>query len=142
MKQNYSIVHFHVGRGGRFNNGGHKTFIDVEDMQSKGGIYGSESYNVISEDENGDPLPDEDWKFTDGGGNIILEGRKNIESPTGVLEFDTIYDTDIFQCIDECDDEELDLLYEAVKRDKWFPFTEDDEKYIKEHSLAAIGENF
>lgn len=142
MKQNYSVVHFHVGRGGHSYNGGFKTFVDVEDMQSKGGLYGSESYSVISEDENGNPLPDEDWKFTDGGGNVILEGRKDIESKTGILEFDTIYDTDIFRYVDECDDDELDLLYEAVKSGRYYPFTDDDKEYIKTHSYTAIEETY
>ena len=60
-------------------------------------------------------MPDEEWLLTDAGGKIILEGRKEIESPVGILEWDTIYDTDIVKYIEDCTDEEIELIMKAYR---------------------------
>ena len=103
-------VCFHVGRGGYHNNPGYKTFNpyahSIQDFFDYGFLY--------YEDEDGNPLPDEEWTLTDQSGNIILEGRQEIESPVGILEWDTIYDTDIVRYIEDCDDEEIDILYNEI----------------------------
>lgn len=105
------IVCFHVGRGGYHNNPGYKSFNpyvhSVQDLFEYGFLN--------SEDEDGNPLPDNEWTLTDQGGNIILEGRKEIESPVGVLEWDTIYDTDIVRYIEDCTKEEMELVMEAYR---------------------------
>ena len=44
---------------------------------------------------------------------MIIEGRANIESKTGVLDWDGEYDTDIVKYLDECDDTELGMIYQA-----------------------------
>lgn len=67
-------VHFHVGRGGRFHNGGHKTYVGTVD--SLADCFGDAF--IISEDENGNALPDKDWRLIDRGGNVILSGRDEI----------------------------------------------------------------
>lgn len=104
------IVCFHVGRGGYHHNPGYKTFNpythSIQDFFDYGFLY--------YEDEDGNPLPDDEWTLTDQGGNIILEGRQEIESPVGVLEWDGIYDTDIVRYIEDCDDEEIDILYNEL----------------------------
>ena len=41
-----TVVHFHIGRGGRFHNPGYKTFVGVEDMHP------SESSIVFEQDED------------------------------------------------------------------------------------------
>lgn len=103
-------VAFHIGRGGRFNNAGHKRFLpNVSKLQD---CFGENSY-IIDEDENGNALPDEQWQLNDDGGNVILKGREAIESETGILEWDTIYDTDIVRDIEDCTDEEMEILYKA-----------------------------
>lgn len=103
------IVCFHVGRGGYHHNPGYKSFNpyvhSVQDLFEYGFLN--------CEDEDGNHLPDEEWTLTDQGGNIILEGRKEIESPVGILEWDTIYDTDIVKYIEDCTDEEIELIIEA-----------------------------
>ena len=73
----------------------------------------SESSIIFQEDKDGNPLPDEQWQLIDGGGNVILEGRANIESTTGILDWDGEYDTDIVQTVADCDESELCLLLEA-----------------------------
>ena len=107
------IVCFHVGRGGYLNNPGQKTYNPyVKTLQD---IYNStDNCFIINEDEDGNELPDEEWLLTDAGGKIILEGRKEIESPVGILEWDTIYDTDIVRYIEDCTDDEIEILYNEL----------------------------
>ena len=104
------IVCFHVGRGGYLNNPGYKSFNpyahSIQDFFDYGFLY--------YEDEDGNTLPDEEWTLTDQGGNIILEGRQEIESPVGILEWDTIYDTDIVRYIEDCTDDEIEILYNEL----------------------------
>lgn len=104
------IVSFHVGRGGYHNNPGYKTFNPYVHSIQDLSVYGF----LNCEDEDGNPLPDDEWTLTDQSGNIILEGRQEIESPVGVLEWDTIYDTDIVRYVEDCDDEEIDILYNEL----------------------------
>ena len=116
------IVCFHVGRGGNHHNPGYKSFNpyvhSIQDLFENGFLN--------CEDEDGNPLPDDEWTLTDQGGNIILEGRQEIESPVGVLEWDTIYDTDIVRYIEDCTDEEMELVMEAYRNH------EIEDKYLDE----------
>lgn len=108
------IVCFHVGIGGYLNKPIQKTYNPyVKTIQD---IYNFVDNCFINcEDEDGNPLPDDEWTLTDQGGNIILEGRKEIESPVGILEWDTIYDTDIVKYIEDCTDEEIELIMKAYQ---------------------------
>ena len=105
-------VRFHIGRGGQFHNAGYKTYVGtVNDLSD---CFGDSI--VFSEDENGKPLPDSDWKLVDGGGNVILTGRNEIERETGILDWDGEYDTDIVRHLSECDDDEYQLILDAAER--------------------------
>ena len=108
-------VRFHVGRGGRFHNAGHKSYVGT--VNSLSDCFG-DSF-IISEDENGKPLPDSDWQLVDGGGNVILTGRDEIESDTGILDWDGEYDTDIVRHISECDDDEYQMILDAAERGEY-----------------------
>lgn len=105
------IVCFHVGRGGYLNSPGQKIYNpyvhSIQDLFEDGFLN--------CEDEDGNTLPDEEWTLTDQSGNIILEGRREIESPVGILEWDTIYDTDIVKYIEDCTKEEMELIMEAYR---------------------------
>lgn len=109
------LVRFHIGRGGHFHNAGHKTYVDT--VSSLADCFG-DSF-VFSEDPNGNALPDSEWQLIDGGGNVILEGRDEIESETGVLDWDGDYDTDIVRRISECDDDEYQLILDAAERGEY-----------------------
>ena len=105
-------VRFHIGRGGHFNNAGHKTYVGTVNELSD--CFGDSI--VISEDENGKTLPDSEWQLVDSGSNVILSGRDEIESETGILDWDGEYDTDIVRHLSECDDYEYQLILDAAER--------------------------
>ena len=121
-------VRFHIGRGGHFNNAGHKTYVGtVNDLSDCFG----DSF-LISEDENGKPLPDSEWQLVDGGGNVILSGRDEIESDTGILDWDGEYDTDIVRHLSECDDDEYQLILDAAERGEYV------EKAVLAYACSAL----
>ena len=105
-------VRFHIGRGGHFNNAGHKTYVGTVNELSD--CFGDSI--VISEDENGKTLPDSEWQLVDSGSNVILSGRDEIESETGILDWDGEYDTDIVRKLSECDDDEYQLIFDTAER--------------------------
>lgn len=122
-------VRFHVGRGGQFHNAGHKTYVGtVNDLSD---CFGDST--IISEDENGKPLPDSKWQLVDGGGNVILLGRDEIESDTGVLDWDGEYDTDIVRHLSECDDDEYQMILDAAERGEYV------EKTVLAYACSALG---
>lgn len=123
------LVHFHIGRGGRFFNSGFKSFVDT--VRGLFDCFGEAM--VISEDENGKALPDDEWMLVDSGGNVTLTGREEIESPVGVLDWDGNYDTDIVRYLSECSDEEYQLIIDAYNAGKYV-----DEKVI-DYACTAMG---
>lgn len=126
MNQKQITVAFHIGRGGRFGNPGHKSFNpNVTSLQD----CFPESSMIIDLDENDNALPDEQWKLIDGGDNVVLEGREAIESETGILEWDYDYNTDIVKYIEECTDEELELIYKAYLNGEMLYSTYEEEIY-------------
>lgn len=70
---------------------------------------------LITEDEDGNTLPDSEWQLLDSGDNVILTGRDEIEASTGVLDYDGEYDKWVVKNIEDCSDEELDALYNAYE---------------------------
>lgn len=120
-------VRFHIGRGGRFHNAGHKTYVGTVNGLSD--CFG-ESTMLISEDENGKPLPDSEWQLVDGG--VILSGRDKIESETGILDWDGEYDTDIVRHLSECDDDEYQLILDAAERGEYV------EKAVLAYACSAL----
>lgn len=104
-----AIVGFHIGRGGRFYNPGWKSYNSnitcFNDVLS--------DMFINDEDPDGNPLPDDEWTVTDGGGNVLLEGRAEIEAETGVLDIDGNYDKYIVKRLEDCDENELMMIYKA-----------------------------
>lgn len=125
-----TVVHFHIGRGGRFNNGGHKTFEAVEDLNH----FNRDWLILLDTDEDNNPIPDDEWVLQTDTGHIFLEGREAIESRTGVLDYDGIYDTDVFKYVEDCTDDELQLLKEAIDSNaiEAMDLTPEDIDYINE----------
>lgn len=140
------FVSFHIGRGGHFNNPGHLTFHGEEDFQ---GLIRrcSDVSMIISEDEEGNTLPDSQWAIEDTGGNVILQGRQEIEAMTGRLEWDTIYDTDYVTTTDDLTAEEVDAIWETYKdedfmSDELKDFICTEKGFKRAHSIKRYPANF
>ena len=121
-------VRFHIGRGGHFNNAGFKTYVGTVNELSD--CFGDSI--VISEDEHGKTLPDSEWKLVDSGSNVILSGRDEIESETGILDWDGEYDTDIVRKLSECDDDEYQLILDAAEHCEYV------EKVVLAYACSAL----
>ena len=106
------VVRFHIGRGGRFHNSGYKVFIGKENLQDVIRSM-SETATIISEDENGNELPRNEWKLIYHD-KVVLEGEE-IEAETGVIDVDGTYNTDICRYIEDCTDEELELIWKSIE---------------------------
>ena len=121
------IVCFHIGRGGRFNNPGHITYVpDVECLQD---LF-DEGMTIFDEDEEGNKLPVEQHVLFDSGGNEILRGC-DIYEKTGVLNLDEEYDTYIVLRLDEMTYEHEKALRRAIKDGS--NMTSDDRKLFTEY---------
>lgn len=126
-------ISFHIGRGGRFHNQGHYTFMAEENFQDLL-CRCADVISVIDDDEAGNPLPDKEWQVHDMAGNLLLEGREEIEAMTGRLEFDGDYNTDYVTIADEnLRKQEEEALLEAYKDDfKYGLMSEELKKFILE----------
>lgn len=69
-------------------------------------------------DIDGNPLPDEQWQLLDNGVNILLEGRDQIEAETGSVDYDDDYGKWIVKYLSDCNEEEIEALYQAYLWEK------------------------
>ena len=95
MKASETIVAFHIGRGGRFYNPGHKTFIGEKKITD----FVQELF--LNEDET---------HFVDSNGNDV--GLTIVESETGIgiIELDGYYDTTYTCFLSDCSFEEMKII--------------------------------
>lgn len=118
MNEEYDnvFVCFHVGRGGRFGNPGHKEYLpyvrDFQDLLSRE----SENLYDVTEDENGNVLPDDQWHIENWASETVVEGRVAMEAKTGKLDYDGKSDTYIVKNIFDCDEDELQLIVDDFER--------------------------
>lgn len=102
------IVSFNIGRGGRFNNAGFKSYMGELNFQQ---LINLESNNcfVQTRDANGrfcKPF------ITDCNGNCVSDDDVNGE--IGTLDFDGQYDTDYAKYIQDCTEQELDVIANSM----------------------------
>lgn len=105
---NRIVVAFHIGRGGQFNSPGHKTYkgeINFAQLCNSQNQYLSE----VNRDSNG--------RFCrpyliDAGGSTAVT-PDDYGKDVGVINYDFEYDKWICCYIDECDDSELMMIYQA-----------------------------
>lgn len=109
--QNEIIVRFHIGRGGRFHNGGHKTFVGEENLQDVINSM-SDQVTILNEDENGNELPKNEWKLLYHDRELL--SGEDIDELTGVIDVDGDYNADICRYIEDCWDEELELIWYEI----------------------------
>lgn len=123
MKQLF--VRFHVGRGGRFNNQGHLSFVNEDNFQDlisackdDANLFEVNSVYDVETDTEKD-LPEEEWYLYDAGNKILVQGKEAMEAETGCLDWDGEYDTDYVKTTDELNDKEIECLWEEYCKDAW-----------------------
>lgn len=121
-QKNKIIVSFHTGRGGRFHNSGYKKYLGEKSFKE-----------IITENENNIFVKnrDENGKYIkpiiiDGSGNEISDNKINDE--IGILNFDHDYDTTVSKYIEQCTNEEIEL----IKKSEIYK-SEEINEYIKAH---------
>lgn len=119
------FVRFHVGRGGRFYNQGHLSFINEDNFQDlisacKDDANLFEVNSVYDEETDTEKdLPEEEWYLYDAGNKILVQGKEAMEAETGCLDWDGEYDTDYVKTTDELNDKEIECLWEEYCKDAW-----------------------
>lgn len=101
-----TLLHFHIGRGGSFNNAGYVTFKGVVD-----GITCIPAFDSLNSctDKNGNEL-DGEWEYTADNGRSV--GLTNVEAATGegAINFDDNYNTHYVCRLGDCGDRELSCM--------------------------------
>lgn len=109
-------VCFHVGRGGRFNNAGHKEFLPNVHSFADLLIYCGPDICLVNEDEDGNSLKAKDWYICDNSGRHLVEGRNAIMAKTGELDFDGDYDRYYVKRLEDCSKAELKIIVELYEQ--------------------------
>lgn len=141
MNTEKTIVCFHVGRGGRFHNQGHKSYLSyttpdklVEDDSKHWFFINPENYYEVKNKLGDRPnllerfeqcSNDNDYTFFenlgfdmgedyyfDGGGKALVSVA-DVESGIFSVNHDYDYDTDYSCYLEDCDEHELELIVEA-----------------------------
>lgn len=110
---NTKIWHlFHIGRGGRFYNAGHKTYhgtIEATDKDMEGRIYIHQDLTFIERDGQGRFA----YIFTDDTGKEIItlsDLRSDVKKGFVMLDYDTDYDTWMYKTEEHLLDSEVNLI--------------------------------
>ena len=122
---------FHIGRGGRFHNAGHKTYSFCIDSLSE--LLEYTGCCIKTKDEDGKELPDEEWAIIDECEEEVLKGREAIESDCIKIDIDGDFDTYVIKPLEECDDEELSIL-----ADEYFDNTLEDDDIEFNYELLGL----
>lgn len=112
-----SLVAFHVFRASWASHPETSYENDVESFQKLvercyNDYYGTGKFYLNNMTEDDEQMDDDDWTLTDSSGNVYLEGRDEIEARTGTLIIDGNSDTWYVQRLEDCDEDELELIYE------------------------------
>lgn len=109
-----TVLMYHIGRGGRFNNQGYLSFVDCKKITECNG-FDVNTY-LYDRDEKGKYCKP---YLTDGSGNILMNAEEYDEAMTtgiGTLDFDGEYDTTYTTYLKDVSEEEFELLNEDLKR--------------------------
>lgn len=127
------IVAFHVGRGGRFNNPSHRTFIgektfqDIIDMANQ-----ADQLFYYDRDERGrfcKPY------YTDCNGNIMV-AAEDMDALTGGIDFDGEYDSDYAYAIEDIGYEDT---FRVILSSEWKSY--ELEQWLREWLKDGIAHN-
>ncbi len=101
------IVSFHIGRGGKFYNSGFKKYIGEKSFKDLITLNDINLF-ISNRDEKGrfiKPI------YVDSSGNMVSDD--DADNLTGTLNFDGDFDTYIAKTIEDCTDNEIDLIIES-----------------------------
>lgn len=112
-----ALVAFHVGRASWASRRETSYENDIKSFAALvercyNDYYGAGKFWLKNTDEQDELLPDDEWTLTDCNGNVYLEGRDEIEAMTGTLEIDGDYDAWYVKRLEDCDEQELEMIYE------------------------------
>lgn len=105
VKDSALIVSFQIGRGGKFYNPNHLTYVGEKDLPELINMRDNELF-VYDKDEDGN---DCDPFVMDGNGNDVCSEIND----TGTLNFDGVYDTMYAKKVEDCDSTELDVIAQS-----------------------------
>ena len=139
---NKTIVAFHIGRGGQFYNAGHKTFVGTHDINHFTDdlfLRHENAYNVFDK-INGRPNLEglyydaTDWNnvesierlkafgldlgkkvWFDAVGNEVELTEEETNSGVGCINIDNDYDTTYTKYLEDCSEEEIDLIADSTE---------------------------
>lgn len=98
------IVTFHIGRGGRFHNAGHKTYEGEKSLQDVIRIKSDWLFDVNRDSSGRFCKP----HLVDCSGHEVCDTPG---AEVGTLDFDGDYDRYICRYIEDCTEYELDLIH-------------------------------
>jgi hypothetical protein len=100
-----AVVAFHIGRGGRFHNSGHKTFYGEYNIME---VINRQDHKISWHNKNSLGRFCEPF-YADSSGNVLIT-EKQAATGVGTLDFDGEYDTYICKRLEDCTEAELDIL--------------------------------
>lgn len=111
-----TIVCFHIGRGGRFNNAGYLTFEGVRKINETSDFLNNCFHPRIVQDSSDewevDESPEAEW--TDGSGNSVELTNAQVASGVGRIEMDGDYDTTYTKKLEDLTEKEIEAVREAL----------------------------
>jgi len=103
-----TIVAFHIGRGGRFNNPGHLKYIGEMNIASAINLCDNSGNNIFrcNKDANGKFCKP---YYADHNGEHLID-ESEVLTGVGTLNFDNDYNMVYCKHIGDCDEKELQLI--------------------------------
>lgn len=110
-----TILYFHIGRGGRFHNPGHKSFFGL-DYITPTTILSEKAF--LPTNDKDEPINGDATEYTDCNGNGLGFTVKDENEGVGTINWDNDYDSDVFKRIEDLDDEDFQAILSYAKDNK------------------------
>lgn len=119
-----TLMAFSIGRGGRYNNQGHLSFLD----QDKSIAEYTDKLFITDRDSKGRFITPE---YTDAGGHFVGLTLKEAETGCGSINIDGDYDTTYVCKLKDCSEEELRAILDS---DRYY--STDVRQYIEQEIIG------
>jgi hypothetical protein len=107
-----TIVAFHIGRGGRFSNPGHLSFLGVQKINETSDFLNNCYPPRLADSEEDDQSPDAEWH--DGNGNGVELTNAQIESGIGLINLDGHFDTTYTTTVGKLSEQEIEAVKDSL----------------------------